>query len=338
MSEWIRDYDFELPEELIAQAPLEDRSSSRLLHLDPISGDVQHRRFRDITNLLRPGDLLVMNNTRVTALRLFGEKSTGAQVEALLLREVNAGEYEAMVKPAKRLQIGSVVNFEGDLVATVTEENGGLRTLKFQGEDVSARLADVGHVPLPPYITTRLENPDRYQTVYAQKGGSAAAPTAGLHFTPELLATLRSNGIEFACVTLDVGLDTFRPISVDSIPEHKMHGEACEVAGDVVRAIENCAGRVIAIGTTTVRTLESFAIGPRQLRTGQQRTQIFISPGYKFQIIDGMFTNFHMPRTTMLMMISALAGRENVMRAYGAAISERYRFLSFGDSMLILPT
>ncbi len=336
--ERLSDYDYQLPEELIAQTPLEDRSSSRLLQLDRNSGTLSDRHFRDVLNLLQAGDLLVWNNTRVTALRLFGQKPTGGAVEALLLQEVEPGVFTALVKPGKRLKPGAKIEFPGGLVAEVSRNlEEPIKEIRFlDKEGLASRLQEFGQVPLPPYIQERLSDPERYQTVYATSGGSAAAPTAGLHFTPELIEQLGERGVAMASVSLDVSLDTFRPVMVEDLDDHRMHGEVCRVSEETAAAIENCTGRIIAVGTTTARTLESFAIGPRRVEAGEKRTSIFIRPGYEWRIVEGLFTNFHMPKTTMMMMISALAGRQNIIRAYAHATQHRYRFLSFGDSMLIL--
>jgi S-adenosylmethionine:tRNA ribosyltransferase-isomerase len=333
----LSDYQFELPEALIAQTPLTDRAASRLLCLGR-DGDVQHRQFRDVTEILRPGDLLVANDTRVSAIRLLGQKPTGAAVEALLLSEVAPATYRALVRPGKRLMIGAEIEFADSLHATVVAEGpDGLRDLKFtETADLRDKLRDAGTVPLPPYIHATLDDPERYQTVYAAHDGSAAAPTAGLHFTAEIIAQLKSLGVDFAHVTLHVGIDTFRPVSVENLADHVMHGESLTVPEATADAVAACPGRVIAIGTTTVRTLETMATGPRRLRTGSESSQLFIRPGFEFKVIDGMFTNFHLPGTTMLVMLAALVGRENLLRAYAEAVAERYRFLSFGDSMLIL--
>jgi S-adenosylmethionine:tRNA ribosyltransferase-isomerase len=334
--ERLSDYTYELPEELIAQTPLEDRAASRLLVLHKAKGR-EHRQFRDILDILLPGDLLVMNDTRVSAVRLFGRKLTGGAVEALLLRELHPGCFEAMVKPAKSLRLGVEIEFDGLRAEVVDVLEPGLRLLRFQPRpELHERLREVGLTPLPPYIHERLKDAQRYQTVYASQEGSAAAPTAGLHFTPEMLAALEAKGVETATVTLDVSIDTFRPVQVENLAEHVMHGERCSVPELTAHKIESCQGRVIAVGTTTVRTLETFAIGKRQVRAGQTVSKLFIRPGFEFQIIDGMFTNFHLPGTTMMLMISALAGRESVLAAYDEAVSLKYRFLSFGDSMLII--
>jgi len=339
----LSDYDYHLPEHLIAQTPLEDRAASRLLHLDRFSGAVVHRQFRDVPSLFRGGDLLVANETRVTALRLFGKRAeTEGRIEALLLRPEGPFAFEAMVRPAKRLRLGERVEFEQDLTATVTEvRNDGIRQLTFDPtDDLWERLQRAGETPLPPYIHAALASPERYQTVYASgdpgQNGSAAAPTAGLHFTPEILEEMRKKGIQIAMVRLDVGIDTFRPVTAESLDDHQMHGEVARIPEETAEAISACKGRIIAVGTTTVRTLESFAEGKGRVRSGETRTSLFIRPGYEFQVIDGMFTNFHLPRTTMLAMISALAGHESVFAAYESAIKEQYRFLSFVDSMLIL--
>lgn len=334
----LSDYDYELPPDLIAQTPLADRAASRLLWLHRDTGQVEHRHFRDVSEILRPDDLLVMNDTRVTARRLLGHKPTGAAVELLVLRRCANGQYEVLAKPGKRLQPGAVVELENGLRAAIVENRGeGRKTVLFEGNgDIDEVIGHSGAVPLPPYIHESLADEERYQTVYARAPGSAAAPTAGLHFTSEILRTLRSKGIQTAFVTLDVGLDTFRPVTSENLEEHVMHGEVCSVPDATAQVMASCKGRVIAVGTTSVRTLETFACGKRALRAGSTTSTLFIRPGFDFQIVDGMFTNFHMPRTTMLVMLAAFAGREYVMAAYEEAISERYRFLSFGDSMLIL--
>ena len=327
----LSDYDYILPDRLIAQTPLEDRAASRLLHLDRRTGAVSHRKFSEVTQLLRSGDTLVLNNTRVSAVRLFGQKSTGGNVEALLLEAVEPNVYVALVRPGKRLRAGQMIAF-GDLTAIVEGElTDGRKLLRIEGDP-----AAVGEVPLPPYIHTKLSDSERYQTVYAEPDGSAAAPTAGLHFTPELLSALRAHGVAMATVTLHVSVDTFRPIAVENLVDHQMHGEWCEILPPAAETINQTSGRIIAVGTTSVRTLETMATGWRQVRSGSEVTKIFIRPGYEYRVIDGMFTNFHLPKTSMLAMISALAGRDAIFRAYEAAKAEEYRFLSFGDSMLIL--
>lgn len=336
--ERLSDYDYELPERLVAQSPLDDRSASRLLHLDRETGQISHRQFKDVLDLLNPGDLIVMNDTRVTALRVFGHRATGGAVELLLMKDLGGGRFEAMAKPAKKLKNGDIVSFEGGLdgaIVGVGEE--GLREVDFSAApDWNERLQTIGSIPLPPYIHAKLERPERYQTVYAETGGSSAAPTAGLHFTPEILSALKSKGVETAKVTLDVGIDTFRPVMAENLGEHRMHGEICRVPQATSEAIRNAKRRVIAVGTTTVRALESLAKGHRDVESGETRSTLFIRPGFEFKVVDGMFTNFHLPRTTMLMMISALAGKDSVFLAYREAVERDYRFLSFGDSMLIL--
>lgn len=336
--ERLSDYTYDLPEELIAQTPLEDRAASRLLHLERATGRVHHRMFRDGVDLLRGGDLLVLNDTRVSAVRLYGHKETGGAIETLLIKEEAPCLYEALVKPGKRLKVGARALFPGDLVATVLEDRPeGRKLLRFEErEDLKDRLSEHGLAPLPPYIHTPLADRERYQTVYSAHAGSAAAPTAGLHFTPEILRQLEARGVQTARVTLHVGLDTFRPITAEDPSQHPIHGERCGISQDSASKIAESSGRIIAVGTTSVRTLETFAVGDRRVETGERLSTLFIRPGYRFRIVDGMFTNFHMPHTTMLMMLSAMAGREAVMSAYAEAVRERYRFLSFGDSMLIL--
>lgn len=307
--------------------------------LDRRSGDIRHRSFSDVPELLAPDDLLVINDTRVTALRLFGHKSTGAKVEALLLHPTGReAEFTALVRPGKRVPIGTNVAFEDGLRATVDDDLGeGLRVVRFETDgDLGARLSRVGQTPLPPYIHAQLLDSERYQTVYSRSPGSAAAPTAGLHFTEALMRELAERGVRIARVSLDVGIDTFRPVQSEDLSEHVMHGERCRVPVETAEAVRRCSGRIIAVGTTTVRALESLAEGPREVRPGETDTRLFIRPGYGFRIVDGMFTNFHLPRTSMLMMISALASRDTVLAAYESAKLEGYRFLSFGDSMLIV--
>lgn len=334
----LSDYDYELPEDLIAQVPLEDRSSSRLLVVPRRGGPVEHRSFGDVASILREGDLLIVNDTRVTALRLHGHKESGGAVEALLLRETSPLTFEAMLKPGKRLRTGAAIHFPNALRATVLPGfEGPVRAIRFDpAPDLHAKLASIGQTPLPPYIHAKLGDPERYQTVYAQTGGSAAAPTAGLHFTPQLLNQLRNLGVAVARVTLDVSLDTFRPVEAENLDDHVMHGETVHLPPETADAIASAQGRIVAVGTTVVRTLESFAAGPRCVDSGTKQTRLFIRPGYTFQIVDGMFTNFHLPRTTMLTMISAFTGRERILATYAEAIAHRYRFLSFGDSMLII--
>jgi S-adenosylmethionine:tRNA ribosyltransferase-isomerase len=335
------DYDYELPPDRIAQAPLDDRAASRMLHLDRVTGEIRHRHFRDIVDVLASGDTLVLNETRVTALRLFGEKPTGGKVELLMLRRVE-DHFEALVKPGRRLKPGQQVLLEGGLTAEIGEHLGGpTRAVRvsgkgMSGEEVDEYLRRVGRTPLPPYVHAALADPERYQTVFNRVGGSAAAPTAGLHFTSEVLQSLKNKGVSVARIVLDVSMDTFRPVEVENLDEHAMHGERATLSAEAARAIESCRGRVVAVGTTVVRTLESFAVGPRKLSEGTMETRLFIRPGFRFQIVDGLLTNFHMPRTTMLVLVSSLAGRDRVLAAYRSALQGEYRFLSFGDAMLVI--
>ena len=334
----LSDFDYELPPELIAQGPLADRSASRLLVLDRRTGELSHRFFRDSLDLLEPGDLLVMNDTRVTALRLFGYKPTGGEVEALLLKPVGPRRYEALMRPGKRLKIGARIEFDGLTATVVAELPEGRREIQFEAvAGLEERIREKGSVPLPPYIAGTIEDPERYQTVFARTGGSAAAPTAGLHFTSEMLGALQRKGVETATVTLDVGIDTFRPVQSEDLDGHKMHGERCEVPEETAQKIEKCKGRVIAVGTTSVRTLESLSLAKRRVATGSTVSTLFIRPGYEFKTVDGMFTNFHMPRTSMMIMLAAMVDHRFLMSAYRVAIQQNYRFLSFGDAMLVLP-
>ncbi len=330
--------DYHLPEELIAQEAVEPRDHSRLLHLDPEVGGIRHLRFYDLPGLLAPGDLLVLNDTRVTARRLQGVKAGGgARVEVLLQKQAgdDGGDlFLAVCKPGRRLKPGARLlleeRYEAEVVAV---EPDGRRLLRIP-EHVGIESA--GETPLPPYIRGPLPVQERYQTVFARSPGSAAAPTAGLHFTPEMLAGLRGFGVEVAYVTLDIGLDTFRPISAERPEEHKMHGESFTVPPETADAVAAATGRIIAVGTTTTRTLESAAEGRRSVRAGGGETRLFIRPGYEFKVVDGLITNFHMPRTTMLLLVAALGGIENVRKAYTEAVQMRYRFLSLGDSMAVL--
>lgn len=341
-------FDFHLPEHLIAQSPLQERTSSRLLTLNRQTGEVQHRIFSDLEELLQPGDLLVLNDTRVLPARLIGVKpDTGARLEVLLLRQEQTDEWRTLVKPAKRAKIGTRIYF-GDVSApllvgeVIGEGEQGERTIRFHYEGVFLeRLEQLGEMPLPPYIHERLSDKERYQTVYAKKDGSAAAPTAGLHFTKPFMEALQEKGIEIAYVTLHVGLGTFRPVSVENVNDHKMHEEYYEVSKQTIEAIQHTkkqGGRVIAVGTTSCRTLETIAQkvdlqAPAEDVSGW--TDIFIYPGFSFKWVDAMTTNFHLPKSTLMMLISALAGREHVMAAYEAAIEQEYRFFSFGDAMFI---
>ncbi|KAF0197036.1 MAG: S-adenosylmethionine:tRNA ribosyltransferase-isomerase [Bacillota bacterium] len=340
----ISDFDFELPPELIAQHPLPDRAASRLLVLDKNIGEISHHRFPNLLQFLRAGDCLVLNDTRVLPARLTGRKvGGGAVVEFVLLKPLASPlEWEVLARPGKRLHIGTHVEFgSGELVAEVlgsTEAGGKIVRLSLQG-DLHTLLDRLGQMPLPPYIRAELADKERYQTVYSRTVGSAAAPTAGLHFTPELLAKIRAAGIKTAFLTLHVGLGTFRPVQVDDIADHKMHSEYYELsvgAADEINAAKASGGRIIAVGTTSTRTLETLADKAGNVAASSGWTDIFIYPGYDFKLIDGLITNFHLPKSTLLMLVSALAGRDNILRAYQEAIAEQYRFFSFGDAMLII--
>lgn len=336
------DYYFELPPELIAQDPLEDRSSSRLLTLDKKTGAVEHHHFREILDFLREGDCLVLNNTKVIPARLYGVKEdTGATIEVLLLKRHEKDVWETLVKPGKKAKPGTRLSFGDGLlraeVLEVVEE--GNRLIRFEYEGIWEELLDrLGEMPLPPYITHKLADKNRYQTVYAKYEGSAAAPTAGLHFTEELLAQVEAKGVKLAYVTLHVGLGTFRPVKVDNVKEHHMHSEYYQVtreAADIINGTKAAGGRVICVGTTSCRTIESAADDNGVLKPCCGNTEIFIYPGYRFKVLDALITNFHLPESTLLMLVSALAGREHVLQAYEEAIRERYRFFSFGDACMI---
>lgn len=338
----VTDYYFDLPQEQIAQDPLEDRSSSRLLVLDKETGEYSHHIFRDITQFLKPGDCLVLNNTKVIPARLFGEKEgTQAKIEILLLKRKENDVWETLVKPGKKAKIGTKIIFGGGLlvgeVVDIVEE--GNRLIKFTYEGIFEEILDqLGQMPLPPYITHQLKDKNRYQTVYAKYDGSAAAPTAGLHFTPELLQQVKDMGVDIAEVTLHVGLGTFRPVKVDNILEHHMHSEFYMVTQEAADKINNAkknGHRVICVGTTSCRTIESAADENGMLRESSGWTEIFIYPGYQFKVLDCLITNFHLPESTLLMLVSALAGREHVLAAYEEAVKEGYRFFSFGDAMFI---
>lgn len=339
----VKEFDYELPEELIAQDPLEDRSASRLLVLDKETGDIEHHHFRDIRQYLKAGDVLVINNTKVIPARLYGVKEgTGAAIEILLLKNKGNDTWETLVKPGKKAKPGTVISFgdgllKGEVVDVVEEGN---RLIRFRYEGIFNEILDqLGQVPLPPYITHKLEDRSRYSTVYEKYEGSAAAPTAGLHFTKELLQEIRDMGVEIAEVTLHVGLGTFRPVKVDKVEEHHMHSEFYSIEEDQAEIINRAKAegrRVIAVGTTSCRTLESAADRTGHVKSGSGWTEIFIYPGFQFQILDALITNFHLPQSTLLMLISALAGKEKIMHAYEEAIRERYRFFSFGDAMFIL--
>ncbi len=335
------DFYYELPEELIAQTPLLKRDSSRLLVLDRQTGAVSHHVFTDIAGLLRAGDILVLNDSRVIPARLYGRREgTGAAVETVLLRRVDRMDWEVLVRPGKKARPGMRILFgEGELTADILDiREGGVRLARFSCEgDFEQVLNRLGNMPLPPYIHEKLQDGERYQTVYSKNPGSAAAPTAGLHFTPELLDRLAEKGVEIARVTLHVGLGTFRPVKEDEIENHEMHSEYYSVSEETARAVnlaKEQGRRVVAVGTTSCRTLEAAGQGGR-LTTGTGDTDIFIYPGYEFKLVDALITNFHLPESTLLMLISALAGREQVLAAYQEAIKERYRFFSFGDAMFI---
>lgn len=337
------DFYFDLPEELIAQEPLADRASSRLLVVDKETENVEHRHFRDIREYLRAGDCLVINDTRVLPARLFGERvGTGARIEILLLVRKSIDTWEVLVRPGKKARPGDKISFgDGKLTAEILETiEGGNRIIRFQYDGVFESILDeLGEMPLPPYITHRLEDKERYQTVYAKHDGSAAAPTAGLHFTPELLEEIQQMGVKIAHVTLHVGLGTFRPVKVENILEHEMHSEYYVVEESQAAIINDArknGGRIIAVGTTSTRTLESVTDLDGVVHAGSGWTKIFIYPGYTFHAIDGMITNFHLPESTLIMLISALMGKELILRVYQEAVKERYRFFSFGDACLFL--
>ena len=336
------DFNFELPEELIAQDPLEDRSASRLLVLNKETGETEHKIFKDIIDLVNPGDCLVLNNTKVIPARLLGVKEdTGAHVEVFLLKKLSKDTWETLVKPGKKLKPGSRVIFgDGLLTATILDTmEEGIRKVLFEYDGIFEEVLDkLGEMPLPPYITHKLKDRDRYQTVYARYDGSAAAPTAGLHFTKELLTELEAKGVRIAYVTLHVGLGTFRPVKVDDVVNHHMHSEhyiITEEAADIINTTKENGGRVICVGTTSCRTIESAADDTGKVIPGENDTQIFIYPGYSFKVLDALITNFHLPESTLVMLVSALAGKDNIMKAYKEAIDLRYRFFSFGDAMFI---
>lgn len=338
----VKDYDYDLPEELIAQDPLEDRSSSRLMVLDRQTGDVEHRHFTDILEYLHPGDCLVINNTKVIPARLFGVKEdTQAKIEVLLLKRKENDIWETLVKPGKKAKPGTKLVFGDGLltaeVVDVVEE--GNRLIQFHYDGIFEEILDqLGQMPLPPYITHQLKDKNRYQTVYAKYDGSAAAPTAGLHFTKELLQKVKDMGVDIEEVTLHVGLGTFRPVKVENVLDHHMHSEfymVSQEAADKINRAKESGHRVIAVGTTSTRTLEAAADENGRLHETSGWTEIFIYPGYQFKVIDALITNFHLPQSTLVMLVSALAGREHVLHAYEIAVKERYRFFSFGDAMLI---
>ncbi len=337
------DFYFDLPEELIAQDPLEDRSSSRLLKLDKKTGEIEHHVFKEVPSFLRPGDCLVLNNTKVIPARLYGVKEdTGATIEVLLLKRKENDKWETLVKPGKKMKIGAKVVFGDGLlkaeVVDILEE--GNRLIQFSYEGIFEEVLDaLGEMPLPPYITHKLQDKNRYQTVYAKYEGSAAAPTAGLHFTKELLEQIQAMGVKIAPVTLHVGLGTFRPVKEENLINHHMHSEYYEISkesADLINETKKNGGRIICVGTTSCRTIESAADESGFVHSGCDNTEIFIYPGYRFKVLDGLITNFHLPESTLIMLVSALAGREHVLHAYEIAVKERYRFFSFGDAMIII--
>lgn len=336
------DFKFDLPQELIAQVPIEDRASSRLMVLDKETGNIEHKVFRDIIEYLNPGDCLVLNNTRVIPARLIGEKlETGGKIEFLLLKRTEEDTWQALVKPGKRAKVGTKFSFgNGKLIGGVVDlSDEGSRIIKFHYDGIFEEILDeLGNMPLPPYITARLDEKERYQTVYSKHNGSAAAPTAGLHFTEELLNKIKEKGVDIAFVTLHVGLGTFRPVKVEDVLNHKMHSEyymvSQEAADKINRAKEN-GKNVICVGTTSCRTIESACNEDGKMKETSGWTEIFIYPGYKFKVLDKLITNFHLPESTLIMLVSAICGKDNVLNAYNEAVKERYRFFSFGDAMII---
>lgn len=337
----VSDFYYDLPEELIAQTPIEKRDESRLMVLNRKDQSIEHKQFKDIIDYLEPGDCLVRNNTKVIPARLYGKKATGAKIEFLLLNQIEGDIWESIVRPGHKLKPGTEVEFgDGILKATVLDiMPGGTRKVEFKYEGIFNEILDkIGLMPLPPYIHESLKDKDRYQTVYARYEGSAAAPTAGLHFTPKLFEKLKQKGVEVANVTLHVGIGTFRPVKVENVEEHHMHSEHYYIKQEDVDKINNAkknGKRVIAIGTTSCRVLETIADEKGMVKPTEGDTQIFIYPGYKFKCLDGLITNFHLPESTLIMLVSALAGKEYIMKAYNEAVKERYRFFSFGDAMFI---
>ncbi|MDQ0254245.1 S-adenosylmethionine:tRNA ribosyltransferase-isomerase [Evansella vedderi] len=339
----VNEFDFELPDELIAQTPLKDRTASRLLVMNKVTGKIEHRQFPDLIQYLNEGDVLVLNDTKVIPARLYGTKEdTGAKIELLLLREETNHTWEALVKPAKRIKVGSEIIFgDGKLKGTCIEElTEGRRRIQFSFSGIFHEILDeLGQMPLPPYIQEQLEEKDRYQTVYAKNIGSAAAPTAGLHFTEELLQQIKESGVHIVYITLHVGLGTFRPVSVDKVEEHTMHAEfyqLTEEAAKVINEAKENGNKIIGVGTTSVRTLETIAHKYGKIEASSGWTDIFIYPGFQYKAIDSLVTNFHLPKSTLVMLVSAFAGKENVLNAYETAVKERYRFFSFGDAMLLI--
>ena len=336
------DFWYDLPEELIAQTPLQQRDSSRLLVLDKESGAITHRHFYDILDYLQPGDCLVMNDSRVLPARLLGHRPTGGAVEVLLLRDLGDKKWECLCKPGKKMQVGNQVIFgNGELTATVVEvQETGNRVIEFHYEGIFLEVLErLGKMPLPPYIKAELADQERYQTVYSREVGSAAAPTAGLHWTPELLEKAREKGVKTAFVTLHVGLGTFRPVQVDNVLDHHMHAELCMLSQETAQILNQTkaeGGRIICVGTTSCRTLESLVNDDGTFEEKSKWTEIFIYPGYRFKAMNGLITNFHLPESTLVMLVSAFAGKEPVLHAYEEAVQQRYRFFSFGDAMCIL--
>ena len=335
------DFYFDLPEELIAQTPIEQRDHARLLHLDKKTGTLEHRHFYEITDYLHPGDCLVLNDSRVLPARLIGTRPTGGSVELVLLRDLGEGNWECLSRPGRKTRPGAEISFgNGELKATVLDViEGGNRIIHFRYEGIFLEVLErLGKMPLPPYIKEELQDAERYQTVYSRELGSAAAPTAGLHFTKELLRRVEEQGVKVCYVTLHVGLGTFRPVKEEDIEDHPMHAEFCMVPEDTARIVTETkrnGGKIVAVGTTSCRTLESFSASDGSLQACSGWTNIFIYPGYTFKCIDSLITNFHLPESTLIMLVSALAGRENILNAYQEAIRERYKFFSFGDAMYI---
>lgn len=335
------DFYFDLPEELIAQTPIEQRDHARLLHLDKKTGTLEHRHFYEITDYLHPGDCLVLNDSRVLPARLIGTRPSGGSVELVLLRDLGDGNWECLSRPGRKTRPGAELNFgNGELKATVLDViEGGNRIIHFRYEGIFLEVLErLGKMPLPPYIKEELQDAERYQTVYSRELGSAAAPTAGLHFTKELLRRVEEQGVKVCYVTLHVGLGTFRPVKEEDIEDHPMHAEFCMVPEDTARIVTETkrnGGKIVAVGTTSCRTLESFSASDGSLQACSGWTDIFIYPGYTFKCIDSLITNFHLPESTLIMLVSALAGRENILNAYQEAIRERYKFFSFGDAMYI---
>lgn len=335
------DFYFDLPQELIAQTPLEQRDGSRLLTLNKVTGAIEHKHFYDLPSFLRPGDCLVLNDSRVLPARLFGKRETGGACEVLLLIDRGQKVWECLVRPGRKLKPGAKITFgDGELTAEVIEEaEGGNRLIRFNYEGIFLEtLERLGKMPLPPYIKEELQDSERYQTVYSRNVGSAAAPTAGLHFTQELLKKVESMGVKVCYVTLHVGLGTFRPVKAETLDEHEMHSEYCVISqetADVINHTKMSGGRVICVGTTSCRTIESWAKEDGTMEAKAGWTNIFIYPGYRFKVLDALITNFHLPESTLIMLVSALAGRDNILAAYEEAVRERYRFFSFGDAMYI---